>query len=31
MRNLIFVPFVEPVEEGQDFPRTEWPLHITLV
>jgi hypothetical protein len=31
MRNLIFVAFVEPVAEGQDFPRTEWPLHITLV
>jgi hypothetical protein len=31
MRNLIFVAFVEPVTEGLVFPRTEWPLHITLV
>jgi len=31
MRNLIFVAFVEPVAEGQVFPRTDWPLHITLV
>lgn len=31
MRNLIFVAFVEPVADGQVFPRTEWPLHITLV
>nr|WP_306632421.1 2'-5' RNA ligase family protein [Arthrobacter ulcerisalmonis] len=31
MRNLIFVVFVEPVADGQVFPRTEWPLHITLV
>ncbi|UUL76667.1 2'-5' RNA ligase family protein [Pseudarthrobacter sp. Fe7] len=31
MRNLIFVVFVEPVAEGQVFPRTDWPLHITLV
>jgi len=31
MRNLIFVTFVEPVVEGQVFPRTEWPLHITMV
>ena len=30
MRNLIFVAFVEPVAEGQVFPRTDWPLHITL-
>lgn len=30
-RNLIFVAFVEPVAEGQVFPRTDWPLHITLV
>jgi hypothetical protein len=25
------VAFVEPVAEGQVFPRTDWPLHITLV
>src|SRR4051794_32792810 len=31
MRNLIFVVFVEPVADGQVFPRTDWPLHITLV
>jgi hypothetical protein len=31
MRNLIFVVFAEPVADGQVFPRTEWPLHITLV
>ncbi|WP_306901528.1 2'-5' RNA ligase family protein [Arthrobacter sp. B1I2] len=31
MRNLIFVVFVEPVADCQVFPRTEWPLHITLV
>jgi hypothetical protein len=31
MRNLIFVAFVEPVFEGQVFPRSDWPLHITLV
>src|SRR5215217_6203373 len=31
MRNLILVAFVEPVTEGQVFPRTDWPLHITLV
>ncbi|MFF2346717.1 2'-5' RNA ligase family protein [Pseudarthrobacter sp. NPDC058119] len=31
VRNLIFVAFVEPVAEGQVFPRTEWPLHITLL
>jgi hypothetical protein len=31
MRNLIFVAFVEPVAEDAVFPRTEWPLHITLV
>ena len=30
VRNLIFVAFVEPVADGQVFPRTEWPLHITL-
>lgn len=31
MRNLIFVAFMEPVAEGQVFPRTDWPLHITLL
>ena len=31
VRNLIFVAFVEPVADGQVFPRTAWPLHITLV
>ncbi|TQJ58839.1 hypothetical protein FBY30_1075 [Arthrobacter sp. SLBN-83] len=31
VRNLIFVAFVEPVAEGQVFPRTDWPLHIALV
>ncbi|GGH95785.1 2'-5' RNA ligase family protein [Arthrobacter liuii] len=31
LRNLIFVAFVEPVTDGQVFPRTDWPLHITLV
>ncbi|MCU1568505.1 MAG: hypothetical protein JWQ56_3442 [Pseudarthrobacter sp.] len=31
MRNLIFVAFIEPVTEGLVFPRTDWPLHITLV
>lgn len=31
MRNLILVAFVEPVADGLVFPRTEWPLHITLV
>jgi hypothetical protein len=31
MRNLIFVAFVEPVTEGLVFPRSAWPLHITLV
>jgi hypothetical protein len=30
-RNLIFVAFVEPVADGLVFPRSEWPLHITLV
>ncbi|WP_426997660.1 2'-5' RNA ligase family protein [Pseudarthrobacter sp. N5] len=30
MRNLILVTFVEPVTEGQEFPRSDWPLHITL-
>ena len=31
MRNLILVAFVEPVADGLVFPRSEWPLHITLV
>ncbi|WP_258804451.1 2'-5' RNA ligase family protein [Pseudarthrobacter sp. NS4] len=31
MRNLIFVVFVEPVAAHQVFPRSDWPLHITLV
>lgn len=31
MRNLILVAFVEPVSDGQVFPRTDWPLHITLL
>jgi hypothetical protein len=31
MRNLIAVAFVEPVTEGLEFPRENWPLHITLV
>ncbi|VXB86530.1 conserved hypothetical protein [Arthrobacter sp. 9AX] len=31
MRKLILVAFVEPVSEGAVFPRTDWPLHITLV
>ncbi|PNI08161.1 hypothetical protein CXX84_12220 [Arthrobacter sp. AFG7.2] len=31
MRNLILVAFVEPVTDGLVFPRTAWPLHITLV
>jgi len=31
MRNLIAVAFVEPVTEGLEFPRNDWPLHITLV
>lgn len=31
MRNLILVAFTEPVVEGTDFPRDDWPLHITLV
>ena len=31
MRNLIAVAFVEPVTEGLEFPRDNWPLHITLV
>lgn len=30
-RNLIFVAFVEPVADGLVFPRSDWPLHITLV
>ena len=31
MRNLIVVAFIEPVAEGQEFLRSDWPLHITLV
>lgn len=31
MRNLIVVAFVEPVAEGLEFPRENWPLHITVV
>jgi hypothetical protein len=31
MRNLILVAFVEPVSDGLVFPRTDWPLHITLL
>ncbi|WP_445155653.1 2'-5' RNA ligase family protein [Arthrobacter sp. Hor0625] len=31
MRNLIVVAFVEPVAAGMEFPREDWPLHITLV
>jgi hypothetical protein len=31
MRNLIVVAFLEPVTEGLEFPRDDWPLHITLV
>ena len=31
MRNLIAVAFMEPVTEGLEFPRDDWPLHITLV
>jgi hypothetical protein len=30
-RNPIAVAFVEPVTEGLEFPREDWPLHITLV
>lgn len=30
MRNLVCVVFVEPVTDGLVFPRTQWPLHITL-
>ena len=31
MRNLIAVAFVEPVAAGLEFPRDDWPLHLTLV
>ncbi|MEZ2390901.1 2'-5' RNA ligase family protein [bacterium RCC_150] len=31
MRNLILVAFVETVAEGLIFPRSDWPLHITLL
>ncbi len=30
MRNLIVVAFLEPVTEGLEFPRDDWPLHVTL-
>ncbi|MBB6406495.1 2'-5' RNA ligase family protein [Arthrobacter sp. AZCC_0090] len=31
MRNLILVAFVEAVADGLVFPRSDWPLHITLL
>jgi hypothetical protein len=31
MRNLIMVAFIDAVAEGQEFLRSDWPLHITLV
>lgn len=31
MRNLIWVAFTEPVHPGLVFPRSDWPLHITLL
>lgn len=31
MRNLIWVAFTEPVQPGLVFPRSDWPLHITLL
>ncbi|MFE4195851.1 2'-5' RNA ligase family protein [Paenarthrobacter sp. NPDC056912] len=31
MRNLIWVAFTEPVAPGLVFPRSDWPLHITLL
>ena len=31
MRNLIWVAFTEPVRPGLVFPRSDWPLHITLL
>ncbi|WP_429390477.1 2'-5' RNA ligase family protein [Paenarthrobacter sp. TE4293] len=31
MRNLIWVAFTEPVTPGLVFPRSDWPLHITLL
>ncbi|UKA50071.1 2'-5' RNA ligase family protein [Arthrobacter sp. FW305-123] len=31
MRNLIWVAFTEPVEQGLVFSRSDWPLHITLL
>ncbi|MFW0773365.1 2'-5' RNA ligase family protein [Paenarthrobacter nitroguajacolicus] len=31
MRNLIWVAFTEPVSPGMVFPRSDWPLHITLL
>ena len=30
MRNLIVAAFLEPVTEGLEFPRDDWPLHVTL-
>lgn len=31
MRNLIWVAFTEPVTPGLEFPRSDWPMHITLL
>ncbi|MFF2841025.1 2'-5' RNA ligase family protein [Paenarthrobacter sp. NPDC057981] len=31
MRNLIWVAFTEPVTPRLVFPRSDWPLHITLL
>ncbi|MFJ5957484.1 2'-5' RNA ligase family protein [Paenarthrobacter sp. NPDC092416] len=31
MRNLIWVAFTEPVQPSLVFPRSDWPLHITLL
>lgn len=31
MRNLIVVAFIESVAVGQEFLRSDWPLHLTLV
>ncbi|MET4093754.1 hypothetical protein [Arthrobacter sp. UYCu712] len=30
MRNLIVAAFLEPVTDGLEFPRDDWPLHVTL-
>ncbi|XAS64208.1 hypothetical protein VUN84_00490 [Micrococcaceae bacterium Sec5.8] len=30
MRNLVVVAFLDPVVQGLEFDRKEWPLHITL-